>query len=160
MAARPPQNKICTECGKGYIGFSNSRKYCDTCKEVKYKEMQKRAWTKNNQRAQAKEHSTYRKGKSRCLVCGAWVKAPAMHAYQKHGISAHDYKDAFNLPYGKGLLSPELKEIKREHVFANGTVKNLLRPKSVRSRFKKGEQRVYDGVLRKAELGLTKQPNV
>ncbi len=73
-----------------------------------------------------------------------------MHAYQRHRITAHEYKEHFEIPFGKGLLPTYLKEIKRDHVFKNGTVNNL--PKGKAKRFKKGEARVYDGVKRRLEL--------
>lgn len=142
--------KKCTVCGKEYVAHSNARKYCDSCKVAKYKEMQKRAWTKANYKNQQREYQKKSQDKSQCLICGAWVKAPAMHAYQKHGVSARDYKEAFELPFGKGLLPEYLKEIKREAVFSNGTVKNLK--KGSFKRFKKGEDRTRDGVRRRLEL--------
>lgn len=80
-----------------------------------------------------------------------------MHAYQKHGVTAHDYKEAYRLPYGKGLLPEELKIIKREYVFTNKTVNNLSKGKT--QRFKKGEERVYDGLQRRKELGQIKRYN-
>ena len=155
---RPPLTLTCTLCKKEYVGHSHVRKFCDACKKEGYKKAQKRGWTKANHKFQAKQHATYQSGKSKCLLCGAWVKAPAMHAYQKHNVSAREYKEAYNLPYGKGLLSPELKEIKREYVFANGTVENLK--KGARTRIQKGEERRFDGVKRRAELGQTKQPHL
>jgi len=145
-----PRTKICTVCGKEYVGYSNARKYCTPCQEVKYKELAKRGWTKHNAKVQALEHSTYQAGKTKCLYCGAWSKAPAMHAYQKHGITAHEYKEAYALPFGKGLLPEYLKEIKRDYVFQNHTVDNLKA--GAHMRLKKGEERTYRGVERRLEL--------
>lgn len=81
-----------------------------------------------------------------------------MHAWQFHRVTAREYKEEFQLPFKKGLLPEELKKIKREHVFQNETVKNL--EKGASKRYKKGEERVYAGVLRRAELGQTKQPRI
>lgn len=143
--------KTCTVCGEKYTAHSNARKYCDKCRVIKYHEMDKRRWTKANAKVQAREYSVRTKDKSQCLICGAWVKAPAMHAYQKHRVTAYEYKEAFDLPFGKGLLPTSLKEIKRDHVFDNHTVDNLKKGKGMR--FHKGEERVFEGVKRRLHIG-------
>jgi len=150
----------CKRCGAPFIAHSPARRYCSTeCQKLHYKETgrAKDSWTRANQKVQQKNWDTYSDEKQKCLICGAWVKAPAMHAYQAHGVTAHEYKEAFNIPYGVGLLPEELKKIKRDHVFDNGTVENLTKY-GVPTRIKKGEPRRFDGVLRRYELGQTKRP--
>lgn len=51
-----------------------------------------------------------------------------------------DYKSEFGLDQGKGILPDDLKEIKKNHVFENGTVKNLEKGKE--TRFKKGDENI------------------
>ena len=148
----------CKRCGKEFIAHSPARKFCSVdCQKANYKESgkAKEQWTKANHKKQQKNYSTYSNGKTRCLICGAWVKAPAMHAWQKHRISARDYKKTFSLPYGKGLLPEDLKEVKKDYVFDNGTVKNLK--KGVHTRYKKGDARRLEGVKRRLELGQIKK---
>lgn len=148
------KESICTVCHQTYTSHSNASKYCPSCKSTKYKEMSKRAWTKANHKHQAEEYQRQDKNKTQCLICGAWVKAPAMHAYQKHGVTAREYKQEFELPFGKGLLPQYLKERKREAVITNGTINNL--PKGSGRRFTKGEDRCYDGLRRRQELNQIK----
>ena len=49
-----------------------------------------------------------------------------------------DYKLEFGLDQGRGILPDDLKEIKKNHVFENGTVKNLKKGKKFW--FKKGDK--------------------
>jgi len=69
-------------------------------------------------------------------------------------VTAHEYKEAFDIPFSKGLLPEELKEIKRDHVIENGTIENLK--KGAHQRFKKGEDRCLDGHRRRVLLGQVK----
>ena len=52
-------------------------------------------------------------------------------------MTAREYKEYFDLEVKKGMLSEELREIKAEHVRANGTIENLKKGKV--NWFKKGQ---------------------
>lgn len=44
-----------------------------------------------------------------CLICGKWYKALVSHITM-HGISVDEYRDRFNIPWGRGLVSQLTKE--------------------------------------------------
>lgn len=137
--------RTCSTCNIIFTGYQN-RKYCDKCAAL----ATKRQYTKSNHKRQEAEYATYSKGKTKCLICGGWVVAPAMHSYQKHNVTAREYKETFNIAYQKGLIPEELKIIKRDHVFHNKTVNNLN--SGAETRFTPGEDRCYDGLIKRKSL--------
>lgn len=144
----------CKNCKKKSVVFSNASLFCSKdCQKESYKKSgkAKALYERANLKQQQKRWETYEKGKTKCLVCGAWTIAPAMHAYQKHKITARGYKDSFEIPYGKGLIPEGLKAVKKKHVFVNGTIENLQ--KGEKQRYKKGDSRCLDGYRRRKQLG-------
>lgn len=82
-------------------------------------------------------HKINKEGKIECLVCGKFFTRPASHVWQKHGMSAREYKEAYGLDLKKGIATEEYKEVMRSHVFENHTVENLK--KGAKFRFTKGQ---------------------
>ena len=81
-------------------------------------------------------------GKPICHICGRAFKKLASHAYNRHKISASDYKEMFGLNNTKGLIAESTREILREHSKNNydKVVKENLIKKGENSRFKNGDK--------------------
>ncbi len=80
-------------------------------------------------------------GKIKCLVCGKYFRRPLSHVWQKHEMSAREYKSEYGLDLKKGIVTEDYREVMRQHVFENGTVNNLK--KGDIYRFKKGHSINY-----------------
>ena len=101
--------------------------------------MQRRLYIKLWQRQKRdREAMTPSEGKLQCLICNRWYRQVGTHVWQTHGCTMADYKLEFGLDQGRGILPDDLKEIKKNHVFENGTVKNLKKGKKFW--FKKGDK--------------------
>jgi hypothetical protein len=57
---------------------------------------------------------------------------------------------------GRGLITKELKKIKRDHVMANGTIQNLIT--GIKTRYKSGDKRV--GNYERSEETLSRLRNL
>lgn len=80
------------------------------------------------------------KDKIQCLLCGKWYRQVGGHIYQVHKMTARDYREMVGFDVKRGQLPKDLRQLKKEHVFENKTVKNLKAGK--RFRFKKGQEGV------------------
>lgn len=47
-------------------------------------------------------------GKIQCRICYRWYLKPMGHVFQRHGVSAREYKIHFGLPLKKGIVGPKL----------------------------------------------------
>lgn len=72
----------------------------------------------------------------KCLICGKQFRKPLAHAWQKHGMSAREYKEHFSLDVKKGIIPPEDREKLANNTRENGTIKNLQQ--GAKFRFAKG----------------------
>ena len=88
-----------------------------------------------------KDSDYIKDGKIKCLVCGRYSVRPISHVWQKHDMTAREYKTEFGLDLKKGIATEEYKDRMRDHVFSNGTVDNLKRGEVYR--FKKGVSTNY-----------------
>ena len=79
-----------------------------------------------------------RKANSNVLSVGAGTRHFFI-TWQRHDMSASEYKERFGLNRSHAIITPALKERKREAVFENGTVENLK--KGENTRFVKGDTR-------------------
>jgi len=76
-----------------------------------------------------------------CLICKKEFVRPLSHCWQKHGMSAREYKENFGLDVKKGIATKEYKD----------KMRNLLKPQSIqaviiggkKSRFIKGVSNNY-----------------
>lgn len=94
-----------------------------------------------------------------CKLCGKNCAHLGSHIYHKHGISAREYKEEFELPYQMSLISVEIRE-KKIARFDEGRekyLKNLTRQHS----FEKGRDgnRRISGYERKTVEARIKEVN-
>lgn len=81
-----------------------------------------------------------KEGKPICHICGKSFKKLLAHVWQKHRMSAYDYKKHFGLETTKSIMCKESIEIARQRNLENydKVVKNNLIRKGENTRFKKG----------------------
>jgi hypothetical protein len=81
----------------------------------------------------------YEPGKIKCQICGKYYNQVGSHIYWTHKMTAREYRLEYGFDLKRGQLTQELREIKAQHVFDNGTVKNLNKGKKFW--FVKGDRR-------------------
>lgn len=130
--------KTCKQCGKQFentrIG-ANNVKFCSVeCRERSYQpyrsEFQRQRYDRLNSKKDA--------NKIQCLICGRYYRQVGTHIVQRHGMTAREYREHFDLEVKRGLLPPDLREYKGQQALENGTVENLK--KGRKFWFKKGDK--------------------
>lgn len=94
--------------------------------------------------------------KIKCLICGKDFIKPLAHAWQKHQISAKEYKKTFGLDSKKGLITSEHKAHLAQKVQDNYdkvVSLNLLKRGQV-TRFRKGDRNI--GTYERSEETMTR----
>ena len=79
-------------------------------------------------------HQTY----VECLICGYSAKSLTNHLRHHHRITAHEYKEAFELCYNQPLECEETTEKRKQAVRDNQHVITNLLTGGVPTRFEKG----------------------
>lgn len=82
------------------------------------------------------------KGNPRCHICGKSYKKVLSHVWQKHGMSAEEYKKKFGLDLNKGLICEETRKTLQQHIKNNYNkvvTENLIN-KGKNTRFEKGSK--------------------
>lgn len=94
-----------------------------------------------------------------CKICGKNCEHLGSHIYHKHGITAKEYKEEFELPYSMSLISVDVyqKKVDRFEEDREKYLKNLTREHS----FKKGQSgnRRISGYERKTVEARIKEVN-
>jgi hypothetical protein len=75
--------------------------------------------------------------KIQCQICGLWYRQVGTHIVQVHKMLAIDYRKEYGFDVKRGQLPDDLRRLKDEYVFENGTVDNLKKGKKYW--FKKGD---------------------
>lgn len=138
----------CATCGKDFKvtnPATRNIKYCSlACRKVR-----ERAYAKANFGAEYQREALQRKREAEgkplipCMVCGKKFRQVGTHVIQRHNYeTARQYREDFGFDVKKGQLPDDYREIKREHVFDNGTVNNLKKGKKYW--FKPGDERAGD----------------
>lgn len=81
--------------------------------------------------------------KIKCLEYGECYVKPLAHVWQKHGLSAREYKKKHGLDLKKGITTDDHRELLRKNIIAdkNKHVIVNLTKNGEKSRFKKGDER-------------------
>lgn len=136
-------NKPCKECG-GPVDRSlrgaNNKKFCsDKCRGKdtwrRVREVQIAKWRE--------ERGKYAEGKIQCRLCEKWYVKVASHAFLTHHLTEEQYKEYFDLPLSKGIITEEHRLLLREHALENGMDEQLKRV-GVRTRYKKGDPKAVE----------------
>jgi hypothetical protein len=94
-------------------------------------------------------------GRIQCLICGRWYRQVGSHIAWRHEMTCREYREFFDLERKRGILPPDLKELKARWVFENGTIKNLQAGKKFW--FKKGDPRI--GKYRRSHITMARLKN-
>ena len=140
----------CLTCKKPLVRNSpraNNKKFCSLhCRNKSY---QKRvsAWqlARNDRRA-----STPDPTKIQCLICGKYYVQVGSHVWNRHEMTAREYREYHDLEVKRGTTPAWYRELKGNQALENGTFKNLK--VGARFRFKKGQKGV--GVYKRSPITL------
>ena len=113
--------KVCHQ----YIITRRFRTYCSAKCRNRFHNQKHKAEHAEYQRKRSDAKAVKAPGKFQCQICGKWYVQVGSHIYLRHKITAREYRKIFGFDVKKGQLAGWLKELKADHVFANGTVKNL-----------------------------------
>ena len=130
--------KTC-DCGKPVDGH-RFRKFCSKeCRQksytAKYKE-KRTIWQRNRYDRNASQPSP---DKVRCLICKRYYVQVGTHVVERHGMTAREYREEFELPLKRGIVPKWYREMKGEQSIEGGGVNNLKQ--GARFRYKKGDKR-------------------
>lgn len=131
--------KRCKFCNKPLPKPDNPKTrnytYCNIeCRKAYYKPLHsewQRKW-------KDKKHTQESEDRMQCLVCGRWYRQVGSHIFQRHGMTAREYREEYELEVKRGLTRGSYRELKAEQVFENGTVENL--EQGAKYRFKPGDK--------------------
>ena len=146
--------KNCKFCGNP-ITKKRYRLYCSQeCRNkvnnLKYKDKMAE-WQR---KSQDKKHSIQRPGTIQCKICGRWYVQVGTHTYLRHGLTAREYREEYNLPVKKGIVPTWYSKKKGDTALRNGTWKNLEMGKKFW--YKKGDERAKAQTYWKGKLGGSK----
>jgi Asp-tRNA(Asn)/Glu-tRNA(Gln) amidotransferase B subunit len=117
--------KTCKTCG-GPITINRYRTFCSkTCriKNINQRNFfRQKIWQRERKDRDA---SFANPNKIQCQVCGRWYSQVGSHVWQRHKMTARDYRKQYGFDVKRGQLPDWLRKIKSEQVFENNTIKNL-----------------------------------
>jgi len=130
----------CKVCGKKLTG--NKRTYCSI-------KCRNKVYYKRKGGAEYQREYLYRKrdkntdGLIKCELCGRFYKFLAPHLRQIHEVDIFDYKKEYGIDRGRGLITDEIKKIKRAYVKETypEIIQNNLIKNGVKTRYTKGDTR-------------------
>lgn len=137
--------KTCKICG-GPLPSVRHRTFCSpNCRnKYYYRKYRERYGDEHYNRRQReylyKKFKDDGKEKIQCRICGKWFRQVGSHVYWTHKMTARDYREFYSFDVKRGQLPEDLRQLKAEQVFENGTVKNLKAGRQFW--FKKGQEGV------------------
>jgi len=126
----------CKICQKPIEKHSRFRTYCS--KQCRQKAINRRQY-EYQKKWQQEKRGQYAPDKKRCIICKKWYYQVGSHIWQKHGLTAREYREEFDLPIKKGILPDWLRKLKGEQAIENKTFENLKIGKKFW--YKKGDKR-------------------
>ena len=126
--------KDCKVCGND-LPTPRHRTYCSpTCRN----KATNARWYSYKYQRQLEKAGRKEEDKIMCLICKWWYWQVGSHITQRHGMTAREYREHFDLEVKRGILPPHLRELYGKQALENGTWKNLKKGK--RYQFKKGQK--------------------
>lgn len=128
----------CKHCHFPYAPSSAAQKFCSLeHRDLYYKKTG--YYTEKQLAFHNRKRTKPFAGATQCIICKLYFRAVCHHAWQKHELSEAEYKKMAGVDHKKGIIPTELKALKRDQVFENGTVENLK--KGAKRRYVKGDTR-------------------
>lgn len=132
--------KDCKVCG-GDITAKRFRSYCsDTCRNKFNNKKYAQQHVEWNRIRRDQNASKPDDKKVQCLICGKYYVQVGSHIVQVHGVTAREYREAYDLEVKKGTVPAWYRELKGDQALENKTFQNLLKA-GAKYRFKKGDPR-------------------
>lgn len=128
--------ETCKVCG-GPITNLRSRTYCGKPCRDKYNN--KVRYKRHGNKYSNEKRGLYAPSKRKCLICNRWYVQVGTHVFIRHGMTAAEYKEEFDLPTSKGVIPKWYKKKKGEIAIENETYLNLEKGKH--TRYKKNDPR-------------------
>jgi len=137
----------CRTCGVNLLMYKiknpRLRSYCGkTCRDKWH--TRARVASGYSQAVQARQSdaraSVARPGAIQCAICLRWYKRPAHHAWQRHGVSAREYKKDVGLSLTRGITTQADHDRMRLHALDNGMDVRLAKL-GARTRYTQGDIR-------------------
>jgi hypothetical protein len=130
----------CKFCG-GVITNKRSRTFCSAeCRNktynIKYAERMAE-WQRNKKDREASVADP--ENKLQCIMCGKWYVQVGTHVYLRHGMTAREYREKFELEVKKGITPEWYRKLKGDQALDNETYKNL--EAGAKFRFKRGDKK-------------------
>lgn len=119
--------KTCKQCGSD-ITVKRFRSYCSAVCRTKF--LNKKYYilydkaTIQRERNDAKASQPSSK-KIKCLVCGKWYVQVCTHVFERHKMTAREYKKEYGLDVKKGRVPEWYSEVKGQQAIDNETYLNL-----------------------------------
>ena len=63
--------------------------------------------------------------KIQCLICGRWYVQVGSHVYNRHDMTAREYREYHNLEVKRGIVPAYYRKLKGDQALENGTYQNL-----------------------------------
>jgi hypothetical protein len=118
------KKRICKMCPNELTG--RQRIFCSpTCRNKNNYQKRKVYQAEYQIRKRDELASKPSSDKCQCLICGKYYVQVGSHIVQKHGLTAREYREYFDLEVKKGILPPWYKKFKGDLALKNGTFKNL-----------------------------------
>ena len=138
----------CKVCGEP-IKEKRFRTFCsDKCRNKFYQKKYQPQRSKWQRERMDKKASVPSSRKKQCGICGKWYVQVGSHIFNRHGMTAREYREKFDLPVKRGIVPKWYREKKAKQCAENGTIKNLKAGKV--NWYKKGDPR--------AKLGAQDRP--
>jgi len=139
--------KNCKICGN--ILPKRYRVYCSKiCRNKAIYQRHKEYQAKKQIEYRDKKHLYYTPGTLQCKICGKWYIQIGTHVVQRHGMTAREYREKYNLPVKRGVIPKWYRKKKGKIALKNKTFENLEKGK--KHRFKKNDKRAKNNTFWKS----------
>lgn len=132
---------ICKFCQKEFTvtnPHTHNVKYCSKSCSGKFHYQKRGGAATQREYAYKKYYESLDKEKIQCQICHQWYRKVGAHIVQVHKITAREYREKYGFDVKRGQYPEDLKEVLREHIVENETIKNL--EKGAKFRFKPGQK--------------------
>jgi predicted nucleic acid-binding Zn ribbon protein len=126
----------CPICKKPFKRTSNSQKFCSSqCRESTYKDYRAKFQLERYDRIALKLSPD----KIQCLYCGRYYVQVGTHVVERHGMTAREYREYYDLERKRGIVPEWYRKQKGDQALENKTYKNL--ETGAPHRFVKGDKK-------------------
>lgn len=116
------KNKICRQCQQEFTPkqHANNAVFCSV--KCRHKNEYARSWKAWQEKKRYDDAQIPDDNKLQCPYCHWWYTQICWHAYQKHGISARQFKDDCWRDVKRWMVPLSYREKKKEIAVSNGTL--------------------------------------